>query len=155
MTEKVTSEETTAKKSGGRKTLSEGTWDPSVAAEKTTFVIDQQRLQQYVILSQKNLLGDLDAQLSSDEKQSQAPLMQQSREAWLSAGASLTDDTIVHLIRFFTLAEQLPGWESANNSPVIALAKILKKRGSGIDKELLLWIKANSRNQFLPHGSLL
>ena len=74
--------------------------------------------------------------------------MQQSREAWLSAGASLTDDTIVHLIRFFTLAEQLPGWESANNSPVIALAKILKKRGSGIDKELLLWIKANSRNQF-------
>lgn len=154
MSENTTYANKAAKQTGDRKVL-EGTWDPSIEAEQSAFIIDQQRLKQYVTLSQKNLLEELDTQLSSDEKQSQAPLMQQNREAWLSAGASLPDESIIHLIRFFTLAEQLPGWDAANKSPVIALAKILKQRGSGIDKELLIWIKANSRNQFLPHGSLL
>lgn len=137
------------------KTIVEGTWDPNIEQQKSNFAIDQQRLQQYIALSRNNLLDQLDQQLSNEDKQSQAPLMQQSREDWISAGESFSDDDIIHLIRFFTLAEQLPGWESGNNSPVIALGKILKKRAVGINKELLIWIKANSRNQFLPHGSLV
>lgn len=137
------------------KPIVEGTWDPTIEQQKSNFTIDRQRLQQYIELSRNNLLDQLDQQLSNDDKQSQAPLMQQSRADWMSVGESFSDDDIIHLMRFFTLAEQLPGWESGDNSPVIALGKVLKKRAVGINKELLIWIKANSRNQFLPHGSLV
>ena len=135
--------------------MSQGTWDPGIEAEKSNFAIDDARLKHYITLSQQDLLDDLAQQLNKDEQQRQAPLMQQSREDWLAAGDGFSDDELIHLMRFFTKAEQLSGWEAGNNSPVIALGKILKKRGVGINKDLLVWIKANSRNQFLPHGSLI
>ena len=81
--------------------------------------------------------------------------MQLDKEQWFDAARTFNDDEIVHLMRFFTVAEQLPGWEAGANSPVVWLGKILKQRGTGIDRELVLWIKAHSDNQFLPHGALL
>ena len=66
-----------------------------------------------------------------------------------------SNEEIEHLMRFFTIAEQLPGWHAADNSPVIWLGKLLKQRGVGINKELVLWIKENSDNRFLPHGPLI
>jgi hypothetical protein len=80
--------------------------------------------------------------------------MKQDKESWFEVADSFSDDELVHLMRFFTKAEQLPGWEAGDTSPVIWLGKMLKKRGTGIDRELALWIKANSNNQYLPHGSL-
>jgi len=135
--------------------MSEGTWDPQIEAAKTEFVIEAEQLQRFIAISQGEELDKLPEVLSGDEQQALAPMMQLSRSDWLAAGEAFSDEELIELIRFFTLAEELPGWEAGNNSPVIALAKILKKRGRGLDKELLLWIKANSRNQFLPHGSLL
>ncbi|WP_101759989.1 hypothetical protein [Oceanicoccus sp. KOV_DT_Chl] len=81
--------------------------------------------------------------------------MQQRKADWFHVASTLSDEQLQHLMRFFTVAESLPGWEAGDNSPVIWLGKVLKQRGTGISRELVLWIKANSSNQFLPHGALL
>lgn len=74
---------------------------------------------------------------------------------WAAAAESLSDADVVALIRLFTLAEsRLTGWESGERSPVIPLARELKRRGS-YPAELTAWIKANSDNRFLPYGSLM
>ena len=62
--------------------------------------------------------------------------------------------TIASLIRFFAVAENLPGWEAGAESPVIPLAKVLRKRGVRLDKELLQWIREVNENRFLPYGPL-
>jgi len=59
------------------------------------------------------------------------------------------------LIRVFTLGEmQYPSWVAGDRSPVIALVKELKARGE-YDPAMTRWIKANTSNRFLPHGSLM
>lgn len=73
---------------------------------------------------------------------------------WRQAGEGLPSAEITALIRFFTLAERLPGWESGPKSPVIALAAVLKARGD-YPPELTAWIKENTDNRFLPYGSLM
>ncbi len=46
---------------------------------------------------------------------------------WSQAGAELSDDDLLQLIRLFTLAESaLPGWEAGDASPVIPLAATLE-----------------------------
>lgn len=74
---------------------------------------------------------------------------------WGAAADTLSDEDVVALIRLFTLAEsQLTGWEAGEQSPVIPLARELKRRGS-YPADLTAWIKANSDNRFLPYGSLM
>jgi hypothetical protein len=66
----------------------------------------------------------------------------------------LGDGEIEALIRFFTLAEaRLPNWEAGAQSPVIPLAAVLRQRGAW-PPALSRWIRAESRNRFLPWGSL-
>lgn len=74
---------------------------------------------------------------------------------WAAATQELSDDQLEALIRLLVLAEAaLVGWESGAKSPVIVLARGLKARGAW-PEGLTSWIKSNSRNRFLPHGSLL
>ena len=82
---------------------------------------------------------------------------------WMTAGASVWEATaegadageIVAWIRFFTLAEaQLPGFEAGAKSPVVPLARVLRRRGE-YPADLTRWIKAHTANRFLPHGSLM
>ncbi|MEM8767035.1 MAG: hypothetical protein AAGE43_06310 [Pseudomonadota bacterium] len=73
---------------------------------------------------------------------------------WRAAAAEIDVDALVALIRLYTLAEILPGWESGAKSPVIPLAAELKKRGAYPD-DLTAWIKSNTENRFLPYGSLM
>lgn len=73
---------------------------------------------------------------------------------WRQAGEGLSSAELTALIRFFTLAERLPGWESGPKSPVIALAAVLKARGD-YPADLTAWIKENTDNRFLPYGSLM
>ena len=134
--------------------MSLGSWDPNAEQAKNDVQLDSKLLQRYIAISQNQQLEQLAQLLSTDEQQLQAGLMQLTREQWFDAAQSLSDDEIEHLMRFFTMAEQLPGWDGGANSPVIWLGKVLKQRGTGINRELLLWIKAHSDNQFLPHGAL-
>ncbi len=93
--------------------------------------------------------------LSALERSSMAGLMTAPAERWQQAVEALSSEQIESLIRFLTLAEEaIGGWQAGDKSPVIALVKVLKSRGS-YDRSLTRWIKANSGNRFLPHGSLM
>ena len=84
-----------------------------------------------------------------------APLMTAAANDWQAAVADLTSADLVSLVRFLTLAEEaISGWQAGAKSPVISLVKVLKSRGD-YPKELTAWIKANTNNRFLPHGSLM
>lgn len=74
---------------------------------------------------------------------------------WQGVAQELSDDQAEVLIRLLVMAETaLPGWESGAKSPVIALVRDLKAAGR-YQESLTAWIKANTSNRFLPHGSLL
>ncbi|MEE8058973.1 MAG: hypothetical protein V3T17_14225 [Pseudomonadales bacterium] len=135
--------------------MSLGSWDPNTEQAKHDLQVDQDLLKRFIAISLNDQLDQLDTQLSGTEQQAQASLMQLNKKNWGSIAKPFSDNDIEHLMRFFTVAEKLPGWEAGANSPVIWLGKVLKKRGTGINRELVLWIKANSDNQFLPHGPLL
>ena len=62
----------------------------------------------------EQLLGD-------EDKQRLAGLMKIDHQAWRSTAEGLADDELIDLIRFFAVAENLPGWEAGAESPVIPL----------------------------------
>ena len=78
----------------------------------------------------------------------------QGRTDWEQAARDLPPEQLERLVRFFTLAERLPGWDAADKSPVIPLARELKRRDAW-PAALTGWIKANTDNRFLPYGSLM
>lgn len=132
-------------------------WQPSTSNSETetAFTIDSSVLRQFIQLCENDQLNDLCRHMPQSLQTSQAPLMTAGRETWSQAAADLSNEEIIHLIRFFTLAEQqLDGWQAGADSPVIWLVKVLRQRKAAPDKELLLWIKANSDNRFLPNGAL-
>ena len=73
---------------------------------------------------------------------------------WAAAAAGLSSAELESLVRLYTLAERLPGWNAGPRSPVIPLVAELKRRDACPDG-LTAWIKANTDNRFLPYGSLL
>jgi len=135
--------------------MSLGSWDPNEGQSHTGVNVNPEYLARFISLSESDQLDKLENALSKEEQQSQAHIMHMEKHQWFEIAQSYSDDQITHLIRFFTKAEQLAGWESGDKSPVIWLAKVLKQRGVGIERDLVLWIKANSDNRFLPHGPLL
>ena len=81
-------------------------------------------------------------------------VMKQDLSAWSGAEAFASDD-LVRLAKLFTLLEaNLSGWDAGSTSPVIAMVRMLKARGD-FHTELRLWIKAHTKNRYLPHGSAL
>jgi hypothetical protein len=134
--------------------MSIGSWDPTADAESHNIHIEAATLARLVELSKNDQLGQLKELIADDENQILSGLMDQDPSGWLTAAESLPDDDILHLIRFFAMAENLPGWEAGEKSPVIPLAKTLRKRGARLDKELLTWLKSVNDNRFLPYGPL-
>jgi hypothetical protein len=91
--------------------------------------------------------------LASEEVFALAPLVVHA--GWLDAGQELTSDSLVALIRLFTLGEgQFSTWQAGAKSAVVKLVRVLKQRGE-MTPELTRWIKANTDNRFLPHGDLM
>ncbi|MGK0500527.1 MAG: hypothetical protein ACJAYG_002178 [Oceanicoccus sp.] len=136
------------------KIMSIGSWNPDTEQAAGGKAIDPQILRGYIVLSQQQQLEQLSSLIDNTEQQDQAYLMTLEKTDWIQAAADFSDEDVEHLIRFFTIAEQLAGWEAGSKSPVIGLGKSLKQRGKVITRELVLWIKANSNNQYLPHGPL-
>ncbi len=135
--------------------MSLGSWDPDADKASQKLSVDVTLLQQFIAFDRNQQLEQLSKLLSPEHQQQYAPLMQMDKSLWFSLGDDLSEGELEALMRFFTIAEQLPGWQSGDNSPVIWLAKVLKKRPGGMNRELLLRIKAHTNNQYLPHGSLL
>ena len=83
------------------------------------------------------------------------PALRAQHYDWAALAAAEPAERIVELIKVLVLGEaRFASWEAGAESPVIPLARALKSRGD-YPKELTSWIRSNSRNRFLPHGSLL
>ncbi|NHO65047.1 hypothetical protein G8770_05770 [Aestuariicella hydrocarbonica] len=135
--------------------MSVGAWDPTQSDNSAAFDIDPAILEKFIALGSAEPINNLNTQISAEDKAQQAPLMRQPKDTWIATAESLTNDQIVHLVRFFTLAEmQISGWEAGAESPVIGLVKALRLRKAPPSKELLMWIKEHSDNRFLPNGAL-
>jgi len=135
--------------------MTTGTWDPSSKASTLDVSIDPALLQRFLVLAENDQLSDLEKQIDKPDR-SQYSIMQADLTAWKKALNDYSEAQLIALIRFFTLVEMaLPEWTAGAKSPVISINKILKRRGHKLDKAMLLWIKQNSDNRFIPNGSPL
>ena len=92
----------------------------------------------------------------TDVEKNKFYILRLSDEIWLQSLNDFDNSELLDLIKFFTLIEmQLDDWISGENSPVIKINKILKKRGIKLDQQMLLWIKKNSSNRYIPNGKIL
>ncbi len=134
--------------------MSIGSWDPSVGQSGDANGISADWLHRCVAFSAADQLHELSQHIDPDDVQRHASLMQRELEDWATVAAGFTSDELRHLVRFYTVAEALPGWKAGHKSPVIAFARQLRERGEKLDRELLLWIREHSDNRFLPYGPL-
>ena len=135
--------------------MTTGTWDPSSNASSLNISIDPALLQRFLMLAENDQLSDLASQIDKQDR-SQFAIMQADLAQWKDALNDYSEAQLIALIRFFTLIEMaLPEWAAGAKSPVISINKILKSRGLKLEKEILLWIKQNSDNRFIPNGSPL
>ena len=89
------------------------TWDPNQNKDPKDTSINLDVLLRLAKISGHDQLDQLAQSLSSDEISSHRHLMTHHKEDWLNVSGELEHHTLVHLIRFFTLAEaQLPGGRS-------------------------------------------
>ena len=124
-----------------------GSWDPKAGA------LDQRQIER-IRKGSEHLDAD-DFGLSEIERGLLVPVMAIDPEAWQAPVENVDSKELIEWIRFFTLAEmRLPGFDAGARSPVVALARVLRGRGDYPD-DLTAWIKANTDNRFLPHGSLM
>ena len=134
--------------------MSLGTWDPSLTANNAENLLSAETLDRLIGYDRENQLQQLGELLSTDEQQRLAALMKVDHDAWQGVAEPLADAAVIHLLRFFAVAENLPGWEAGAQSPVIPLARILRKRGARLDKPMLQWPREVNDNRFLPYGPL-
>lgn len=132
--------------------MSIGAWDPESKKTSLDINIDPQLLLRLVAIGEKEDLTQLESLMLEPDKQQQA-LMQADLAGWQAAVADYSDEQLTALIRFFTKVEMtLNHWIGGAKSPVISLNRILRSRGKKLDKAMLLWIKQNSDNRFIPNG---
>ncbi|MEP6391746.1 MAG: hypothetical protein ABJ056_17655 [Halioglobus sp.] len=131
-----------------------GSWDPDNEAAAAALTLDQATLANLVELAEHLPLDALGDHLPAQDSERLAGVMQVEAASWKAAATRLSDSQLLSLIRFLCVAENLPGWEAGEHSPVIPLARELRARGQRLDKDLLRWIRSVSDNRFLPYGPL-
>lgn len=129
-----------------------GSWDPN---KKTTTANDEvnSELLACFIAATKKLPCELNTILPKEQLQ-QSQIIEASASAWQIAINEFSNKELVLLIQFFTVVEaQLPAWTAGAKSPAILINRELRRRGEKLNKEILLWIKDNTDNRFIPNGS--
>ncbi len=134
--------------------MSLGSWDPKIESADSSLLLQPALLRRLIDYDREDQLAQLEQRLSAEDKQRLAGLMKIDHNIWCAAAEPLPDNELLHLIRFFAAAENLPGWEAGASSPVIPLAKILRQRGARLDKALLQWLREVNDNRYLPYGPL-
>jgi len=130
------------------------TWEPGQRDEPPA-ALSPQVLQRFVMFGRQLRSGAFRHDLDAEEIRQLAPCARLDAGHWRALANELSDEDIIDLMRFFTVAErELPGWEAQEESSVIGLNKLLRGRGRKLERDFLLWIKQNSRNRFLPNGPL-
>ena len=126
--------------------LSVQSWDPA-ARELTS-------AHREILQKASERMRSAGLQLSEEEQALLRPVMQLGADLWLSFISPEATDDIVAWIRLLTLIERdLSGFEAGDKSPVLPMLRELKKRNA-VPTDLFAWIRANTRNRFLPYGSL-
>ena len=131
-----------------------GSWDPEAQSASENLTLTAELLDELMGYSDEESLASLQDRLASDRAQVLAGLMSVAASDWQAAAETLDSQAIRQLIRFFAVAENLPGWEAGQHSPVIPLAKALRARGDKLEREFLLWLREVNDNRFLPYGPL-
>ena len=131
-----------------------GSWDPDNQAAAAALTLDPSTLTHLLSLAETLPLDALEQHMPAQLSERLAGVMQLDPADWNAASSSLSDAQLLSLVRFFCVAENLPGWEAGERSPVIPLARELRVRGQRLDKDLLRWIRSVSENRFLPYGPL-
>ncbi|MEH6607647.1 MAG: hypothetical protein V7711_18865 [Pseudomonadales bacterium] len=132
-----------------------GSWEPE---QKTTAEakINNDILNELLNWSSDDQLSSLESHIALQQQRDLAYIMKLDASNWQNSVDDLNENELICLIRVLTVAEEkLEGWQAGEKSPVIALNKLLRRRGTPLNKEMLNWIKANSSNRFLPNGPLL
>ncbi len=135
-------------------TMSLGSWDPNAGSQSSDLQLTPDLLKRLIGYAANEQLDQLEQILGEKEDEQLARLMQIDHALWRSAVEDFSEEDILQLIRFFAVAENLPGWEAGATSPVIPLAKVLRKRGAKLDKTLLQWLREVNENRYLPYGPL-
>ncbi|WP_323846934.1 hypothetical protein [Microbulbifer magnicolonia] len=134
--------------------MSVGAWEPkeNPQSDGDSEEFNRELLQRFIAAARSP--SPLQQSLQEEDRLASS-LMRLPAERWLEESQHWDSEQLWQLIRFFTLAEmQLPGWDAGPDSPVIPLAKALRRRQASLNREQLLWIKQNSDNRFLPYGPL-
>ena len=134
--------------------MSLGSWNPEADSAVGQLRIEPTTIARFIGYAREQQLDSLEQLISGDDSQVLSGLMRLAQEDWQDTADGLSEEDLLHLIRFFAVAENLPGWEAGANSPVIPLAKSLRKRGVRLDRELLQWLRQVNENRFLPYGPL-
>jgi hypothetical protein len=132
--------------------MSLGTWEPEPDAD--TPPLAREQLERFIDISRGDRLEQLETLLEGGESQRLTGLMRVDHARWAELAENLSGEELRHLIRFFAVAENLPGCEAGAQSPVIPLARALRERGEKLPRDLLQWLKQVSTNRFLPYGPL-
>ena len=129
--------------------MSTGIFDPN-SAQASLSPSDIERLLQAV-----DALEETDFGLSELELARLGPLLRGANWDWTALAETEPVERVVALIKLLALGEaRVASWEAGADSPVIPLARALRARGD-YPQELTRWLRTNSRNRFLPYGSLL
>lgn len=129
--------------------MSTGSWIPE--SEKANLELPSES-----DLTRWSSLSDDDiAQLDQTSINTLSRCINAGVEHWQPHLASLSDEHLIRLLKFFTLLEMAhPALRADKHNPAIACAKLLRSHGSSLDKSLLQWIRSVSDNRFLPYGPL-
>ena len=93
-------------------------------------------------------------ELTEDDQAKLRPVVHLDMSDWQSFAQDESSGQIVTWIKTLTLIERdFSGFESGGKSPVLPLIALLKSRDD-LPSELFDWIRAHTRNRFLPYGSL-
>jgi hypothetical protein len=136
--------------------MSLGSWNPADGSETLLYTLDTALLAECAAFAAKEHWTALPDWVQQHLPANASQMMKLDATTWHSAVSAFDEPSLHALIRFFTVAEQqLSHWHGGDKSPVIWLSRELKRRGTPLPRELVLWIKGNSDNRFLPHGPIL
>lgn len=129
--------------------MTTGSWIPE--NEKTTLVLPgMEVLAVWAKLAEEDI-----AELDKPHLDLLSDTINAGVDQWQPHLAGEDVDTLRGLLKFFTLVEMAhPHLRADKHNPAIACAKLLRKGGNSLERELLQWIRDVSDNRFLPYGPL-
>lgn len=135
--------------------MSVESWDPNADAQKKSYALKNEVLLNIISQRQKLPEQPIAEYFDAEALQIHSAMMKLDRETWLEAISCFSEAQLLSLIEFLTLAEkQNSAWQAGADSPVIYIVKFMRQNKMPLSKDMLLWIKANSDNRFLPNGPL-